>query len=48
MVVQEKATSTNANTGGIVGIHVLEVKKRAIISNRICKSLSINNGSSEE
>ena len=48
MVVQAEATSTNANTGGIVEIHLIEVKKRAVLSDWICCFLSINDGSSEQ
>ena len=48
MVVQAEATSTNANTGGNVEIRSLEAKKRAVLSDRIWSSLSIDDGSSEQ
>jgi len=48
MVVQVVTTNTNANTGGNVEFRLLEATKRAVLSDWICSSLSINNGTSEQ
>jgi len=48
VVVQAEATSAGANTVGIVEIRLLEVKKRTVLSDRICSSLSIDDGSLEQ
>ena len=48
VVVQAEATSVCANTVGIVEIRLLEVKKRTVLSDRTCSSLSINDGSLEQ
>ena len=48
MVVQAETTSTNATTGGIVEIHLLEGKKCAVLSNWICSVIAIDDGSSEQ
>ena len=44
MVVRVEATSTGANTVGIVKICLLEVKKREFLSNLICSFVAVNNG----